>query len=124
MDITMDDSRITNVTQIREFLKGSIKFNLSLKESSIEEKYDFIDKTVDRLKYGKLLKRDKKAVLNSFKKLDIIAYQYSDNEFAEILREKERELFDEIAKIDKNGDLAGITGIGRLKQQLPQRLKI
>ena len=24
MDITMDDSRITNVTQIREFLKGSI----------------------------------------------------------------------------------------------------
>jgi hypothetical protein len=69
MDITMDDSRITNVTQIREFLKGSIKFNLSLKESSIEEKYDFIDKTVDRLKYGKLLKRDKKAVLNYLKKI-------------------------------------------------------
>ena len=79
MKVIMDDLRLNTIDQIKEFLKGSIKFNLSLKESSIEEKYDFIDKTVDRLKYGKLLKRDKKAVLNSFKKLDIIAYQYSDN---------------------------------------------
>jgi len=39
----------------------------------------------------------------NFEKLDKIAYQYSDNEFAEILRKEEKELFDEIAKRDKNG---------------------
>ncbi len=37
----------------------------------------------------------------SFEKLDKIAYQYSDNEFAEILRNEERKLFDLIAKEDK-----------------------
>jgi hypothetical protein len=39
----------------------------------------------------------------SFEELDTIAYEYSDNEFAEILRNEERKLFDEIAKADKNG---------------------
>ena len=39
----------------------------------------------------------------TFEKLDKIAYQYSDNEFAEILRDEERKLFDLIAKVDKNG---------------------
>jgi hypothetical protein len=52
MDITMDDSRITNVTPLREFLKGSIKFDLSLRTASIEKKYQFIEETVDRLNYG------------------------------------------------------------------------
>ena len=32
----------------------------------------------------------------SWKKLDTIAYQYSDNEFAEIVRKEERKLFNEI----------------------------
>jgi transposase InsO family protein len=41
----------------------------------------------------------------SFEKLDKIAYQYSDNEFAEILREEEGKLFNLIAKTDKNGGL-------------------
>lgn len=39
----------------------------------------------------------------TFEKLDKIAYEYSDNEFAEILRNEERKLFDLIAKEDKNG---------------------
>jgi len=69
MDITMDDSRITNVTQIREFLKGSIKFDFSLRDAEIKRKYEFIDKTVDRLKYGKLPKRDKKIVIQYLKKI-------------------------------------------------------
>ncbi len=38
-----------------------------------------------------------------FKILDTIAYEYSDNEFAEILRNEERKLFDLIAKENKNG---------------------
>jgi len=69
MEINMNDSRIINVTQIKEFLKGSQGFDLSLKEADIEEKYQFIDKTVDRVKYGKLKKRDKKAVVNYLKKI-------------------------------------------------------
>ncbi|MBI4991556.1 integrase [Candidatus Gottesmanbacteria bacterium] len=69
MEITMDDSLISNVTQIREFLKGSIKFDLSLRDAEIERKYEFIDKTVDRLKYGKLPKRDKKVVIKYLRKI-------------------------------------------------------
>ena len=37
----------------------------------------------------------------TFDKLDKIAYQYSDNEFAEIFREKERKLFEKIRQYDK-----------------------
>jgi hypothetical protein len=69
MQINMNDSLINNVTQLREFLKGSKRFDLSLRKSSIEEKYSFIDKTVDRLKYLKLSKRDKKTVINYLKKI-------------------------------------------------------
>jgi len=39
----------------------------------------------------------------SFEKLDKIAYRYSDNEFAQILRNEEKKLFDLITKVDKNG---------------------
>src|SRR3989344_5307205 len=60
MQITMNDSHILNTTQLRSFLKGSQEFDFSLRESSIEDKYEFIDKTVDRLGYGKLLKRYKR----------------------------------------------------------------
>jgi hypothetical protein len=38
----------------------------------------------------------------TFEKLDIIAYQHSDNEFAEIMREEERKLFNEIRKSNRN----------------------
>ena len=49
MEITMNDSRINNITQIREFLKGSQGFDFSLRNALIDEKYSFIDETVDRL---------------------------------------------------------------------------
>lgn len=39
----------------------------------------------------------------TFEKLDKIAYEYSDNEFAEILRKEEIKLFELIAKGNKNG---------------------
>jgi hypothetical protein len=69
MQINMNDSLINNITQLREFLKGSQKFDLSLRNASIDEKYIFIDKTIDRLKYRKLTKRDKKVVINYLKKI-------------------------------------------------------
>src|SRR3989344_5067843 len=69
MQINMNDSLICNITQLREFLKASQQFNFSLRESSIEERYGFINKTIHRLRYGKLLKRDKKVVINYLKKI-------------------------------------------------------
>lgn len=69
MKITMDDSRILTVSQIRDFLKGSQGFNLSLESSPIEERYKFIDDTVDRLSYVKLHKKEKKIVTLYLKKI-------------------------------------------------------
>jgi len=37
----------------------------------------------------------------TFKKLDIIAYSHSDNEWAEIMREEERKLFQKIREKDR-----------------------
>ena len=69
MQINMSDSLINNVTQLKEFLKGSKRFDLSLEDSLIEEKYLFIDKTVDRFSYHKLQKKDKRIVINYLRKI-------------------------------------------------------
>jgi len=69
MKINMDDSRINNITQLRAFLKGSQQLDLSLRKAGIEEKYKFIDQTVDRLGYHKLKRKDKRVVLTYLKKL-------------------------------------------------------
>lgn len=69
MKINMDDSRLTNVTQLRAFLKASQKMAVSLKEAALEEKYAFIDDTVDRLGYHVLPKKDKKTVINYLRKI-------------------------------------------------------
>jgi hypothetical protein len=75
MEITMDDSRINNISQIKEFLKGSQQFDFSLKKARIEEKYKLIDKTVKRLKYHTLRKKEKRVVINYLKK--IVGYKKS-----------------------------------------------
>lgn len=64
----MDDSRLTNITQLRAFLKGSQKAGFSL-GGSPEEKYVFIDRTVDRFNYRRLSRQDKRLVLAFLKKL-------------------------------------------------------
>ncbi|MBU4315630.1 integrase [Patescibacteria group bacterium] len=69
MEITMNDSRINNITQIRKFLKGSQGFDFSLRDAPIDKKYTFIDETVDRLKYGRLSKKDKRVVICYLKKI-------------------------------------------------------
>ena len=65
----MDDSHINNITQLRAFLKGSQKLDLSLRKASIEEKYKFIDQTVDRFSYHTLKRKDKRVVLAYLKKI-------------------------------------------------------
>ena len=69
MKITMNDSRITNINQLKKFLKGGQKFDFSLKESSLEEKYQFIDQTLSRFGYWGLRKKDKRVVVHYLKKL-------------------------------------------------------
>lgn len=75
MKITMDDSRINTVAQVKAFLKGSQQFGFSLTDASLEDKYSFIDKTVDRLSYQKLTRKNKKVVIRYLKK--ITGYQHT-----------------------------------------------
>ena len=42
MQITMNDSRITSIAQLRDFLKGVEQIPFSLEQESIEKKYEFI----------------------------------------------------------------------------------
>ena len=67
--ITMNDSRLTNINQLREFLKGSQKFDFSLKSNSIKEKYAFIKKIIARFQYQQLAWKDKRIVLSFLKKI-------------------------------------------------------
>jgi hypothetical protein len=65
----MDDSRLIYVTQLQEFLKASQRVVVSLEESSLEEKYAFITKTVTQFSYKKLSRKDKRIVLNYLRKI-------------------------------------------------------
>ncbi|MBU1000103.1 integrase [Patescibacteria group bacterium] len=63
MKVIMDDSRLTNITQLKEFLKGSSKVVVSLEKSPLKEKYSFITKTVKQFCYQKLSKKEKHIVI-------------------------------------------------------------
>ena len=63
MQITMNDSRITSIAQLSDFLKGAQKIPFSLEGESIENKYEFIDRALRRFLYIKLPKKEKKIVL-------------------------------------------------------------
>lgn len=69
MQITMDDSRITTVAQLGEFLKASQKVVVSLEEQPIEEKYLFIEKTIKQFSYNKLAKKEKRTVYGYLRKV-------------------------------------------------------
>lgn len=65
----MDDSRLTNITELRAFLKGSQKLVVSLENFPISEKYKFISKTVFKFRYFKLNRSDKRGVLLYLRKI-------------------------------------------------------
>ena len=69
MEITMNDSRLINVTQLSEFLKGSYGVSISLENARLDEKYEFIQKTVKRLEYSKLSKKEKRIVYLYLRKI-------------------------------------------------------
>src|SRR3989338_2143941 len=62
MQITMNDSRITSIAQLRDFLKGVEQIPFSLEQESIEKKYEFINKTLKRFLYRRLSIKDKNII--------------------------------------------------------------
>jgi hypothetical protein len=69
MNITMDDSRLTNITEVQAFLKGSLKLVVTLENSPVAEKYKFISATIFKFRYFKLGRKDKRVVLLYLKKI-------------------------------------------------------
>ena len=98
MQITMNDSRITSIAQVQDFLKASQKISFSLEDASIEKKYEFIDEILKKFLYVKLPKKDKKIILVYLQK--VTGYK------------KER-LYQLIARAEK----------GSLKRSLYKRIK-
>lgn len=69
MKIDMNDSRMTDVSQLQKLLTGARGLDLSLRQASIADKYAFIDHTIDRLRYPRLTAREKRTVRRYLKKL-------------------------------------------------------
>lgn len=67
MNTSMDDSRLLNISQLKDFLTSSQVMSFRL--DTIEEKYQFIDWTVDRFSYKKLSRGDKHIVYVYLRKL-------------------------------------------------------
>ena len=67
MKIIMDDLRLTNINQIKRFLKGSEKGGLRL--CSLSDKYNLINRTIDRLGYSGLKRKEKRLVISYLKKI-------------------------------------------------------
>jgi len=67
--ITMDDSRITTVAQLAALVTETQKLDLSLEESSLAEKYTFIQKTLKKFSYQKLRRKEKRIVYLYLKKI-------------------------------------------------------
>lgn len=65
----MDDSRINTVTQLAVLVTETQKLVLTLEESSLIEKYSFIQKTLKKFSYQKLKKKDKRVVYLYLKKI-------------------------------------------------------
>lgn len=65
----MDDSGLTSIVQLKAFLKASQGMAVSLDGATLEEKYSFIDNTIDRLGYRILPKKDKKTIINYLRKI-------------------------------------------------------
>jgi len=65
----MNDSRLTSIIQLKKFLKGAERLDLSLRETSINDKYQFIDQAIDRLDYNQLNRKEKRIVYQYLRKI-------------------------------------------------------
>lgn len=69
MKVIMEDSRLINVTQLQEFLKASQRVVVSLEESTLLEKYQFIEKNIKKFNYQKLSKKERRIIYLYLRKL-------------------------------------------------------
>lgn len=69
MNIDMDDSRIQSIAQLAEFLNGAPQLVVSLEHAAIEEKYRFIDRTIDRFHYPKLKRKERHTIYRYLRKV-------------------------------------------------------
>jgi len=65
----MNDSRLTSIPQLKEFLKGTQKVPFSLEDRSVDEKYGFIRETLKRFSYKGLPRKQKRIILSYLKKM-------------------------------------------------------
>jgi len=65
MNITMDIAHIRSIDNLAEFLKGSRKF--VLKASTIEDRYEIIERFIDQFDYPRLPRQKKHIVLRALK---------------------------------------------------------
>jgi len=75
----MENSRLVNFIQIKEFLQGTTAVDLSL--TSRKEKYGFVKKTFDEFKYTTLSKKQKGVVRRYIRKVT----GYSKAQIARVL---------------------------------------
>lgn len=67
MNTSMDDSRLTTVADLAAFLQSTKRFVVTL--TTIEDKYRFIDRTVDRFAYKKSFRKEKHVIFLYVKKM-------------------------------------------------------
>lgn len=67
MDAIMDDKYLETLPEVEAFLSGSKRLIIRLK--TIEDKYTFIDQTVEKFSYPLLKRKDKRVVIKYLKKL-------------------------------------------------------
>ena len=61
MDLFMDIKRLESLDQLRDFVKGSQKF--VMKAKTIEDRYEIIEKFVDKFDYPKLTRKQKQQLI-------------------------------------------------------------
>ncbi len=65
----MDDSRLTSIAQLKDFLQGSAKLVVSLQAAPLAQRYAFISTTINRFGYTKLGRIDQRVVYHYLKKI-------------------------------------------------------
>ena len=67
MKTSMDDSRIESIEQLEQLVNSSQQLTITL--SDVDDRYTFIDRTVDRFGYAKLQRKQKHIVYVYLRKL-------------------------------------------------------
>lgn len=67
MNTSMDDSRIKSIAELSAFVQSTQRFAMTLE--TIEDKYRFIDGTIDRFRYKTLTRKEKHVVFLYVKKM-------------------------------------------------------